>query len=181
MILRCPCLMSNVSLSLHAGTSEAQEADAAHPLFSGFPHQTSRLLILWKEQVCVGMASVLLNGRVSMGCMSWHALNFLLPTVSLLLCLAAATSAKGLMALSSVSPQSNQHSWERLWSLHWEKLPGYELCEYSMCVLSPPGKHISCKQGCWSSIGLIHISGHSYVMEQTGPYWASTDFFFLWM
>lgn len=59
-------------------------------------------------------------------------------------CLAAANSAKRLMALSAVNPQSNQHSLERLWSLPWDKLPGYGLCEYSMYVLSSPGKHISC-------------------------------------
>lgn len=57
-----------------------------------------------KEADCVGMAFVLLKGNVSVEYMSLHALNFLLPTDALLLCLAAANSAKRLMALSAMSP-----------------------------------------------------------------------------
>lgn len=89
----------------------------------GLSTPTSRLLILCKEQVCVGMASVLLNGRMSIGCMSWHALNFFLPTVSLLLCLAAATSAKGLMACLLWALRAINTP-ERAWSLPWDELPG---------------------------------------------------------
>lgn len=50
------------------------------------------------------MAFVLLKGNVSVEYVSLYALNFLLPTDTLLLCLAAANSAKRLMALSAMSP-----------------------------------------------------------------------------
>lgn len=102
-ILSCSCWVSDVALSLHLGISETQVADLAYLLLSGFPHPTSKLLVFWKEQVCVGMAFAFLKG-VSVEYMSLHALNFLLPTGTLLLCLAAANSAKRLLALSALSP-----------------------------------------------------------------------------
>lgn len=96
----------------------------------------------WNKQVCVGLASLPLNGSVSMECVPWHTLKFLLPTDSLLLCLAAANSAKQLMALSAGSPQSSKHCWKRLWSLPGATFIVISYVNIAVCILSAQ-KHIS--------------------------------------
>lgn len=129
-ILGYPCSVSAVSSSIHPGISEAHEADPTLSalLWVSTPNFKAACSLkgggLCRKGFCIS------KWKCVNACTSWHTLRCFLPAHSLLLCLATANSAAtGLVALSAVSPQGSEHSWGRLWSLPWDKPPGYVLCE----------------------------------------------------